>query len=250
MKTIELQIKTPHKQVGLKMQGVSSNDHSALITNVFQFLLKEEIQDVKEIKISAPLPENIKPHSAEIKPLFTGGLYNPKIDEQKDKEIIKRTGDIYWPFGYKPKATEIIERAKQKQAQEEPKGSKPRQLPIIDREHSEIVSVGEALQKALEAKKSDDEDVPEHWHTGIKIDDDGTKRYRCRYECPSCGDKGKRYIPLGTESIQCRACEKELKVVAATGMWDPKGVPVRDGWGNYFMATTTIEKEDVLDGEE
>jgi ribosomal protein L37AE/L43A len=219
MKTIELQIRTSHEQVGLKMSGVSKEDQSFVINHVFQFLRRKEA-------VEAPAAEK-----SEIQPFLKVNVQSKSTD-------------------YKQKAAEIIERAKQKQTQEEPKGSKPRQLPSIDWEHSEIVSVGEALQKALEAKKSDDEDVPEHWHTGIKIDDDGTKRYRCRYECPSCGDKGKRYISLGTESIQCRACEKELKVVAATGMWDPTGVPVRDSWGNYFMATTTMEKEDVLNGEE
>lgn len=201
-KTIELYIQTAEEKVDLKMQGVTTSDQSAVISKLFLFL------NSRREAVQAP------PKQFELKPLV-------KIEDRyKDK-----------------KATEIIKELMP--GQEEPKESRPRRLPFVDREHSNIVSVGEALQKAV-AKKSE---VPSWWHTGIKVDDGGTKRYRCRYECPACGDKGKRYIPLDTKTIQCRKCEADLKVVTAVGMWDALGIPVRDSWGNFFIANELAENE-------
>jgi hypothetical protein len=234
MKTIELQIKTSYEQVDLKMQDVSSKDHSTVIANVFQFLLRQDTRDVKEIKFSAP-QINLTPQPGKIEPAFKGGLV---------KNPWKLLGSA---SGSEQKLMETFEQTEQRQSQKETKESRPRRLPIIDREHSEIVPVGLALQKALEKKS----EVPSWWHTGIKVDGDGTRRYRCRYECPACGDKGKRYIPLGTKTIQCRKCEAELKVVTATGMWDATGIPCRDTWGNFFIANELAENEaEEEDGQE
>ncbi|MED4914350.1 hypothetical protein [Parageobacillus thermoglucosidasius] len=205
-KTIELYIQTAEEKVDLKMQGVTTSDQSAVISKLFLFLNRREA-------VQAP------PKEFEFKPLVEG--------RYKDK-----------------KATEIIKELMP--GQEGQKESRPRRLPFVDREHSNIVSVGEALQKAV-AKKSE---VPSWWYTGIKVAGDGTNTYRCYYKCPSCGDKGKRYIPLDTKTIQCRNCEAELKVVTAVGMWDATGIPVRDTWGNFFIANELAEDEAEDDDQE
>lgn len=106
-----------------------------------------------------------------------------------------------------------------------------RQLPLLHSERSDIVSVGEKLQAAVQQK----EEEPEYYKTGIKIDADGTKRYKCRYTC-SCGKQGNHYIPLKTQEVPCFECKEPLEVTLAAGEVDPLGVPVRDNFGNFYVA--------------
>lgn len=117
---------------------------------------------------------------------------------------------------------------------EPPKFERPRRLPLLGSENRMTTKIGEMAKIIVESEQK------EHWITGIKTDEDGTKRYRCYYWC-SCGGKGKRYIPFGTETINCRECEKELQVRAATSETDENGLPVRDDFGNFFVATAAIE---------
>jgi hypothetical protein len=107
----------------------------------------------------------------------------------------------------------------------------PKKLPMIDSIRTEMVSFGEKLQAAIQKKESE----PEFWKTGIKIDEDGTKRYKCRYTC-DCGAKGNHYIPLKTAEVNCFECEQPLEVSLATGEVDATGVPIRDSFGNYYVA--------------
>ncbi|MBX5436764.1 MAG: hypothetical protein IRZ33_06050 [Alicyclobacillaceae bacterium] len=80
-------------------------------------------------------------------------------------------------------------------------------------------------------------DVPEYWVTGIKTDEDGTKRYKTFYHCPVCGDKGRHYVHEGAETCKCRQCGAELKLAWA----NPNGYLERDPFGNYFVANALAE---------
>jgi hypothetical protein len=82
-------------------------------------------------------------------------------------------------------------------------------------------------------------DEPEFYKTGIKVDEDGTKRYKCRYTC-ECGKKGNHYIPLKTVDVTCHECDYLLDVSLATGKVDALGIPVRDKNGNFFIAGLEI----------
>lgn len=103
-------------------------------------------------------------------------------------------------------------------------------LPKIDDHRSLNVSVAERV----EAQQEQD-----HWKSGIKIDDDGTERYRCYYWC-DCGSKGKRYIHKDSEIVTCRECEQEIYVEAATPNYQQDGLPERDNFGNFFIARETV----------
>lgn len=56
-------------------------------------------------------------------------------------------------------------------------------------------------------KSFDENTVPDYFKTGIKENEDGTKRYKCRYECQNCGNKANRYIKKGTKTIKCHECD-------------------------------------------
>ncbi|MFF5993432.1 hypothetical protein AAGS61_01600 [Lysinibacillus sp. KU-BSD001] len=78
-----------------------------------------------------------------------------------------------------------------------------------------------------------------HWQTGIKTDEDGTKRYRCYYWC-DCGSKGKRYVPKDAEILVCRDCNQELFIEGATPSIQSDGLPERDNFGNFFIAREAV----------
>ncbi|MDR7237152.1 hypothetical protein [Neobacillus drentensis] len=107
-----------------------------------------------------------------------------------------------------------------------------KKLPIIASSRTEMVSVGDKLQEALNKKAEE----PEFFRTGIKVDEDGTKRYKCRYSC-NCGKKANHYVWLKTEEVHCHECEQPLKVSLASGEVDATGTPVRDEYGNYYTAS-------------
>ncbi|MFJ5716552.1 hypothetical protein [Neobacillus sp. NPDC093127] len=100
---------------------------------------------------------------------------------------------------------------------------RPRQLPLGNDRNT--------FSLAETAKIKTDEQDTSFWETGIKLKE-GIKCYRTRYDCPHCGNKGKRYLPFEEEIIACHSCESELKKRPAAD----SGFPDRDSFGNYFIA--------------
>ncbi|GGJ51173.1 hypothetical protein [Virgibacillus salexigens] len=114
-----------------------------------------------------------------------------------------------------------------KHEKEEVKRSK--KLPLLGSETRSNFSVYESVEDKEGFQK------PDHWITGIKTDEDGSKRYKCRYWC-ECGGKGNHYIPLDVEEVECRDCGDFIDVYPATDEIDQEGVPERDDFGNFFVA--------------
>lgn len=95
-------------------------------------------------------------------------------------------------------------------------------------------SLIEGLQNTEELKEvyQTTDDQPEWVRTGIKVDSDGRKRYRCRYHCPICNNKGTHYIYEESKETWCHSCRMSMRVVPAT----EEGFPNRDTYGNFFRA--------------
>jgi hypothetical protein len=95
-------------------------------------------------------------------------------------------------------------------------------------------SLIEGLQNTEELKEVYQaiEDQPEWVRTGIKTDQDGRKRYRCRYHCVICNYKANIYIFENTTEIRCYSCGMAMPVSPA----NPKGFPNQDTHGNFFRA--------------
>ncbi|QOS99957.1 hypothetical protein JNUCC42_04165 [Brevibacterium sp. JNUCC-42] len=68
--------------------------------------------------------------------------------------------------------------------------------------------------------------------TGIKIDADGRNRYRLRYECPICNEKGNHYVFENSVEARCHSCRIMMPVKAA----HKDGFPNRDSYGNFYRA--------------
>lgn len=109
-------------------------------------------------------------------------------------------------------------------------------MPLIDSNRTLSTTIGDALKSALSVES---EEQPEYYRTGIKVDEDGTKRYKCRYSC-DCGRKGNHYIPLGVTSVHCHDCNTEIEVEPATFEIDENNVPGRDHHGNFFVARFNV----------
>lgn len=92
----------------------------------------------------------------------------------------------------------------------------------------------EGLQQTDELKEVYEatEDQPEWIRTGIKEDPDGRKRYRCRYHCYICNQKGTHYIFEASTEIKCHSCRMHMPVSPA----HPEGFPKQDTHGNFYRA--------------
>lgn len=125
-----------------------------------------------------------------------------------------------------------------------------RKLPIIDENRSsfpmeDVVKITKkkdepGTQDRVEKKEEAD---PIHWTTGIKYDAEGAPKYRTRYECCMCGNRGNQYEYKENKFTKCHKCNVKLKIVPAT----KKGFPERDAFGNFYVAND--EYSVILDGE-
>ena len=125
------------------------------------------------------------------------------------------------------KAQNQVQNQVQKQV---PAPSVSKVLPKIDGNRTLAVTIAETL----EAKE-----VQEHWKTGIKVDEDGTKRYQSYYWC-DCGSKGKRFVKKDAETLKCRECDQEIYIDPATLEVSNDGIPVRDKFGNFYIAREAV----------
>ncbi|PEL75397.1 hypothetical protein CN603_12985 [Bacillus toyonensis] len=112
-----------------------------------------------------------------------------------------------------------------------------RKLPIVEVNRSSFPM--EEIAKITKKEESD----PIHWKTGIKYDDEGAQKYRTRYECCMCGNRGNQYEYEGNKFTKCHKCNMKLKIVPAT----KKGFPERDAFGNFYVAND--EYSVILEGE-
>ncbi|HDR7254291.1 TPA: hypothetical protein QCW96_003643 [Bacillus pacificus] len=127
--------------------------------------------------------------------------------------------------------------------------NRSRKLPIVDVNRSsfpmeDVVKITKQKDKSCttDSVKKEEAD-PIHWKTGIKYDDEGTPRYRTRYECCMCGNRGNQYEYEGNKFTKCHNCNAKLKIVPAT----KKGLPERDAFGNFYVAND--EYSVILEGD-
>jgi len=102
----------------------------------------------------------------------------------------------------------------------------------ISNEIKQQMIKGLTLEKEeLENTYKETKDQPEYVRTGIKIRNDGTKLYRCRYQCIACWNRGTHYIHRESKRTWCHRCLHEMTVYPA----HPDGVS-QDTFGNFFRA--------------
>lgn len=86
--------------------------------------------------------------------------------------------------------------------------------------------ISKELKQAPQVQKNQ----PEHYRTGIIRQKDGNL-YKCRYECPSCGNKKNRYIKPSETSVTCHTCHEKMDVTnVGRDLYD------NDSFNNFFVA--------------
>lgn len=80
-------------------------------------------------------------------------------------------------------------------------------------------------------KQSSQDDVPEYYKTGIIKRDNGEDLYKCRYICPNCKAAHNRYVPRGTDKVDCHNCDYTMQIKPVSS--DPE---VRDSFQNFYTA--------------
>ncbi|EZV56806.1 hypothetical protein V074_02727 [Staphylococcus aureus 2010-60-1240-1] len=85
---------------------------------------------------------------------------------------------------------------------------------------------------------NEEDNVPEFYKTGIK-DEDGIKRYKCRYICDSCNDKGTKYINDYKNMVSCRKCGQGLKVIWHGEEYGEK----QDKFNNFASAGNYVPRD-------
>ncbi len=113
-----------------------------------------------------------------------------------------------------------------------------RKLPIVDVNRSsfpmeDVVKITKQKDKSCttDSVKKEEAD-PIHWKTGIKYDDEGTPRYRTRYECCMCGNRGNQYEYEGNKFYEMPQLQCETKDSTSY----EKGLPERDAFGNFLRS--------------
>lgn len=98
------------------------------------------------------------------------------------------------------------------------------------------------LELRYDEEKEDNiltEDSPDHYKSGIILETDGTKKYKCRLHC-ECNNNQNVYIEPNEKNVECPNCNKNHKVRNAK----EQGFPIRDSWGNYFIAGGFIGEDE------
>ncbi|MGG1444958.1 hypothetical protein ABE354_23490 [Brevibacillus laterosporus] len=90
----------------------------------------------------------------------------------------------------------------------------------------------EDQEKQVNTAPDNVEQVSDYLTTGIKEDANGTKRYKLRYECPICMNKGVHYVYKNSSETWCHACGTNMPIKAA----HKEGFPNRDSFGNFYRA--------------
>lgn len=69
-------------------------------------------------------------------------------------------------------------------------------------------------------------------YTGIKVTDDGEEKYQCRYVCPNCEHKGKRFVFEHNNVAYCHKCNEKMKLHSVKSLTGNE----KDIFNNYYAA--------------
>ncbi|PEA87485.1 hypothetical protein [Bacillus thuringiensis] len=179
---------------------------------------KKETDELSFINTAAELVETINQHPPEVDVSALGAAMA--------KAEVRKAVDL--DVTHKQLCESAIKTSEDKQT---------RKLPIVEVNRSSFPM--EEIAKITKKVEAD----PTHWKTGIKYDDEGKPRYRTRYDCCMCGNRGNQYEYEGNKFTKCHKCNAKLKIVQAT----KNGFPERDAFGNFYVAND--EYSVILDGE-
>lgn len=109
---------------------------------------------------------------------------------------------------------------------------------IVGKTNDEIIQdiIDGNIKISMPTSEMDTSDELHHYNTGILINNELEKRFKCRYRCPSCHHEANRYIEQGTPFVNCHDCNKEMSVRSVGN--NPMDY---DNFNNFYIAGNKSE---------
>lgn len=98
---------------------------------------------------------------------------------------------------------------------------------------------GKPIEKVITDNEINTPSLPDWQKTGIKYDEYGNERKKCRYVCSHCGNAGNRYVRDKESVIFCHDCNEKMTVKR---MIDEYGVEC-DEYKNHAYAGEFYPKD-------
>ena len=126
---------------------------------------------------------------------------------------------------------------KQKQQEDQkPKRKRAYKLKGSDQNYaykeSDGFNIGEMLNAYTVEKGEEVISHNDDKYTGIKATDDGEQKYQCRYVCPNCEHKGKRYVFEHNNVAYCHECNEKMQLHSVKSLTGQE----KDIFNNYYAA--------------
>lgn len=139
----------------------------------------------------------------------------PVIEEATKEEVKEKEVDEIKVVEEKPKTIEAVVEEKK----EPVVASRPRAVALITDSDNVL------------AYSTQEEEEKPRVYTGTKLFN-GVTKYQTRYECPTCGNRGKRYLALDEHIAVCHECNQGMKKESV----GKNGKLAQDDFGNFFIA--------------
>lgn len=216
-KKVELKDERPLKLTskGISIEDIKASDEYKA-TNRFK---NNDVKATDEYRVTSGLNNGIENKT-------------DKINETV-KGFNKAISDIQAAFNKKGK--DKIDKQK-RQEDHKPKRKRAYKLKGSEQEYAYKESDGFNIGEMLNAYTIEkDEEVISHndnRYTGIKTTDDGEKKYQCRYVCPNCENKGKRFVFEHNNVAYCHECNEKMKLHSVKSLTGQE----KDIFNNYYAA--------------
>lgn len=102
--------------------------------------------------------------------------------------------------------------------------------PVVSSRPRAVALISDSDGVLAYSTKEEEEEKPRAY-TGTKLFN-GVTKYQTRYECPTCGNKGKRYLALNEHIAYCHECNQGIKKESV----GKNGRLEQDDFGNFFIA--------------
>lgn len=97
---------------------------------------------------------------------------------------------------------------------------------------SDGFNIGEMLNAYTVEKDEEVISQNDDKYTGIKVTDDGEEKYQCRYVCPNCEHKGKRFVFEHSNFVYCHECNQKMPIRSVKSLTGKE----KDIFNNYYAA--------------
>lgn len=97
---------------------------------------------------------------------------------------------------------------------------------------SDGFNIGEMLNAYTVEKDNEGISHNDDKYSGIKVTDDGEEKYQCRYVCPNCEHKGKRFVFEHNNVAYCYECNEKMQLHSVKSLTGQE----KDIFNNYYAA--------------